>query len=877
MMTSEQQTKRDAALWYAERGLPVFPVHYIGEDGVCSCGGPEKNPKCKPAKHPIPIDGHKDATTDRDVVRRWWIKHPEANIGMPTGRRSGILVLDGDGEKGVRTLEESGYSEDAPKVRTGSGGTHVYASYPEEEEIRNSAGKIAPGLDVRSEGGYVLLPPSRNANGPYEWERELDGDLPEPPLWFLNLIRRQAEEKRNGKDGLDTARVLAGLPEGERDDGIYRFACKLRHADVPQDAAEELAKTAARNCEPPFPEAEALEKVERAYREYTPGSSTFPGTNATNAHDTLNAPGSMPPAVPFPLDALPPSLAWLVVRGAASLHCQPDFIATGSLAALGGAIGSTRVLQVTPDGWEEYADLWVTIVGGPGSKKSPALKLAMNPVFGLQKDFVDRHEFEMQRYREEMLPEWETKKADKQKGDPTPAKPPKPQMRHAFVKDITIEGLGVRLNDEPRGLTVYRGELSGLFRSMDQYKAKGKGSERQDYLDMWSNDAVKVDRKGGDESIYVPEPVLSIAGGIQPDVLTDLTLPGEGPRRDAKQGESPGKSHKDDGMVHRFLFSYPNALRIIDDRPEPMPPGAKLRYRAVYRSLRDLERGLDDKPVKVRFTEEGEERFWAEKRQINREKFRPGFPAPLGYTWDKMDSQLARLSLLLAMVRFVSEGDPEAVTEGDVDRASRILRYYMAHARRAHAKIWGESKQQRWLWLLNDLLDERGDTWKVASKELYRAFEERGVRDLPERTEDFIAELHKMAERTEGLDIETGKWIESKHRGVWVRRTPLVDDGRAQHADGVGGVGAQESDKLAPDLIRMVLEEVGEAYPKEIAEATGLSPKTITNNIPGLIDDMVVDYTGKKGPGGSRQIALTDAFMPEWKKNPVTLDVGKLN
>ncbi len=275
--------KREAALSYARRGVPVFPVHYITEDGVCSCGGPDVNDKCKPGKHPITPSGHKSASTDLDVVRAWWTKDPEANIGMPTGRRTGVLVLDGDGERGMRTLEESGYPEDAPRVRTGSGGLHVYVKYPGEAdtEIRNAV-RVAPGLDVRAEGGFVILPPSRNESGSYRWEVERSSMLPDCPEWFLALARRKDADTR---ERFDTARALAGVPEGERDETIFRLACKLRYADVPKEVAEELVVRSAVNCTPPFPEVEARQKVERAYRIYESNSPDVTDANTANTAD----------------------------------------------------------------------------------------------------------------------------------------------------------------------------------------------------------------------------------------------------------------------------------------------------------------------------------------------------------------------------------------------------------------------------------------------------------------------------------------------------------------------------------------------------------------------------------------------------------------
>ena len=142
----------EAALAYARRGVPVFP--------------------CQPgAKRPLTRNGHWDASTDPRVIARWWKRWPSANVGVPTGKKSGIVVLDVDdgGLESLARLERTGAP--APKTartRTGGGGTHVFFRYPSGMEIRNSAGLLGPGLDVRGEGGYVVVPPSRT-QGPYEW------------------------------------------------------------------------------------------------------------------------------------------------------------------------------------------------------------------------------------------------------------------------------------------------------------------------------------------------------------------------------------------------------------------------------------------------------------------------------------------------------------------------------------------------------------------------------------------------------------------------------------------------------------------------------------------------------------------------------------
>jgi hypothetical protein len=94
-------TLMEAALLYAGNDVPVFPLWNPTENGGCSC--PKGLDCSRPAKHPVgPLVPHglHDATTDPDQIREWWGQYPEANIGMPTGKWTGVVVLDVDPEKG---------------------------------------------------------------------------------------------------------------------------------------------------------------------------------------------------------------------------------------------------------------------------------------------------------------------------------------------------------------------------------------------------------------------------------------------------------------------------------------------------------------------------------------------------------------------------------------------------------------------------------------------------------------------------------------------------------------------------------------------------------------------------------------------------------
>ena len=179
-----------AALDYARRGWRVFPVDPI--DG--------KRPK---------IGRWQDkATTAEAQIRQWWTTWPTANIGIATGEGSGVWVLDidvKDGKPGTESLSEleSAHGElpETMHALTGSGGSHYYYMWQDGHEIRNSADQLAPGLDVRGNGGFVVAPPSIHANGrPYVWEIESTEHPVEAPAWLVRLVERK---RKRAEDLLD--------------------------------------------------------------------------------------------------------------------------------------------------------------------------------------------------------------------------------------------------------------------------------------------------------------------------------------------------------------------------------------------------------------------------------------------------------------------------------------------------------------------------------------------------------------------------------------------------------------------------------------------------------------------------------------------------
>jgi len=161
----------EAALGYAAHGLPVLPLQ------------PRE-------KAPAVARGFYAATANPETIKRLR-RIADRNIGIPTGSISGFWVLDIDpgGEDKVRRLEaENGALPATRTVITPRGGRHMWFQYT--GPVPSTAGRIAPHVDTRGDGGYVVVPPSVTARA-YSWSDDPPGDLAVCPHWLLELIRKK--------------------------------------------------------------------------------------------------------------------------------------------------------------------------------------------------------------------------------------------------------------------------------------------------------------------------------------------------------------------------------------------------------------------------------------------------------------------------------------------------------------------------------------------------------------------------------------------------------------------------------------------------------------------------------------------------------------
>lgn len=220
------------ALAYGRAGLPVLPLMPR-----------EKRPHGRLAPH-----GKDDATEDLDRISEWWTQCPNANVGVRP--RAGMVVLDvdvqHDGHITLRhLLEQYGSLQRTWQADTGSGGLHLW--FWATGEFR---GQLGPGIDIKTDRGYLVMPPSIHPNGRrYEWAT--DDPIARAPEWLLPLLRKPVRtigppppEVRRGGRGEPLLRFLAGAQPGNRNRALHWTACRAAADGILDDIHADLVDAA---------------------------------------------------------------------------------------------------------------------------------------------------------------------------------------------------------------------------------------------------------------------------------------------------------------------------------------------------------------------------------------------------------------------------------------------------------------------------------------------------------------------------------------------------------------------------------------------------------------------------------------------------------
>ena len=269
-MTTTVKTMQEAALEYVDKGFFVFPCCWPTESGACGCGRNHKGRDI--GKRPLTDHGFQDATQTHQGVKEYWTRWPNANIGWWPKRN---IVLDEDNKndsKGAESLVkmQNDYGPLPPTLTNLSGshlGHHFIYKNPTDREIGNVDLKnVYPGIDIRGDRGYILLPPSLHlTGGRYETQDNLP--IAEAPEWLITLLTTPGKNT-NASGTAPNFSDSEKIPQGRQDDWLYRRACAYRNTGDGEETIFAKLKIDVTRCEQdpadPFTDKDLFDMAHRA-------------------------------------------------------------------------------------------------------------------------------------------------------------------------------------------------------------------------------------------------------------------------------------------------------------------------------------------------------------------------------------------------------------------------------------------------------------------------------------------------------------------------------------------------------------------------------------------------------------------------------------
>lgn len=240
---------------YLDWNWNIIPIHSI-KNGKCSCG---KIDCSSPGKHPLLSDwkAFQEEKVTHEQLNCWLDEFPGSNYAVITGKISDLVVIDIDGETGAKSFKEHISEFPTTRISKTGKGYHLYYKYPiREKRVKNAVG-IYDGIDVRADGGYVLIPPSSHISGRnYEWINQ------DPLAKYKPIIPIRQEE------GVKTqwAEILSkGAKKGQRNDTLSRLAGHFARMKMPYNEFLVIAEEWNEKCEPPLSREEILSTIDSIY------------------------------------------------------------------------------------------------------------------------------------------------------------------------------------------------------------------------------------------------------------------------------------------------------------------------------------------------------------------------------------------------------------------------------------------------------------------------------------------------------------------------------------------------------------------------------------------------------------------------------------
>lgn len=480
-------------------------------------------------------------------------------------------------------------------------------------------------------------------------------------------------------------------------------------------------------------------------------------------------PSARPEVEAFAPALLPETFRPWIEDVAERMQVPPDFPAVAAMVTLATVVG--RQVAIRPSAWDDWtvvSNLWGAVVGRPGVMKSPALAEPMRLLERLEARAREDYEAAQQGYEAERLVAEANAKAAKKKMDEAAKKgdtetarqhalamqddePETPTRRRYKTSDATVEALGERLNENPRGLLLFRDELTGWLRGLDR---EDRATDRAFFLEAWNGTGRYTYDRIGRGTVEIEATCVSLLGGIQP-----------GPLSDYLRQVVRGGGH-DDGLLQRIQLAVwpevPTVWRHVDREPKKT---ARDRAWAAF----DRLDGLDPEAIGaevpeeglpyLRFATEAQEAF-VEWRTDLESRIRSGEEPTI------LEAHLAKYRSLvptLALLIHLADGGNGPVPLDSTARALGWAEYLETHARRIYASAIQPANQAAHA--LASKLRDGTLTEPFTAREVYRReWSGLGSREAVQEALDTLEDLGWVASEEEHTRGRSRMWYQPNPR-----------------------------------------------------------------------------------------------------------------
>jgi hypothetical protein len=554
---------------------------------------------------------------------------------------------------------------------SGGGGRHVVfldPSVPVPSEL-------APGIDVKSVGGYIIVAPSIHpSGGRYVWDG-IEGarallNLAHPPAWLLDCFAKKVKERHASPD----ADGKKWRP-GERNNKLTCAAGTMRRIGMSPEAIEVgLLEENRRRCEPPLAESE-VRRIARSISRYPPADN---GRHTTGVED-WSEPTPLVQAVP---DAIPDECVpeWLgEMARATAAHTETPFALPALLSvAIASACLAAKAVVSPEDGYIESLNLYACPAMESGNRKTSVFSKLLAPLAGWEQEQIARIEPERlrlasdRRTAEARIDRLRRKAAAA--NDPTaliremhelearlPVVPSSPRL---FVDDCTPERLASLMAEQGGRIAVFSDE-GGIFDLLAGRYSNGIPNFDL-FLKAHSASRFRMDRADRTRpAVILDRPHLTVGISPQPDVLESLR-------------DKPGFRGR--GLLARFLYGLPKSpLGYRTLEPCAIASEVEQRY---HRGIHQLLRFTPEKVIQMKLSPDGYDE-WKEFQRAVERQFREGGALKSLHDWGgKLPGAALRLSGIFHAIQQVGQRrfDPE-IPPSTVAQALDLAACLISHAR----------------------------------------------------------------------------------------------------------------------------------------------------------------------------------------------------